>query len=45
MGGGRIGPATIYRAQRTQAEALGYSPASVVHSLLALPELVGGLAG
>jgi 2-haloacid dehalogenase len=39
-GGGPIGPGAMYRAQRTQIEALGHSPDAVVHSLLALPELV-----
>ncbi|WP_158933061.1 haloacid dehalogenase type II [Acidisphaera sp. S103] len=43
-GGNPIGPGTMYRAQRSLAETLGYSPDAVVRSLLALPELVPTLA-
>lgn len=38
--GGNIGPAAMFRALRTQAEAVGYQPDAVVHSLLDLPGLL-----
>jgi len=44
IGGGVIGPAAMFRALRTQTEALGFTPDAVVGSLLALPELVVSLA-
>ena len=37
---GQIGPATMFRALRTQTEALGYAPDTVIDSLLKLPGLV-----
>jgi 2-haloacid dehalogenase len=40
-----IGPATMYRALRTQTEVLGFVPNAVVDSLLALPGLVSSLGG
>jgi 2-haloacid dehalogenase len=39
-GGGAIGPATMFRALRTQTEVLGLAPGAVVDQLLALPDLV-----
>ena len=39
--GEAIGPAAMYRAQRSQTEALGYAADAVVSSLLDLPGLVG----
>ena len=42
--GAPIGPAAMFRALRTQTEALGFTPDAVVGSLLALPELVVSLA-
>lgn len=42
-GGGPIGPATTFRALRTQPEALGFTPDAVVGSLLALPDLISSL--
>jgi 2-haloacid dehalogenase len=44
-GGGAIGPATMFRALRTQTEMLGLAPDAVVDSLLALPEVIKGLSG
>jgi 2-haloacid dehalogenase len=41
--GGPIGPATMFRALRMQAEALGYASDAVVNSLLALPRLLDRL--
>jgi 2-haloacid dehalogenase len=38
--GAPIGPGAMFRAQRMQIEALGYSPDAVVGSLLALPEVI-----
>jgi 2-haloacid dehalogenase len=35
-----IGPATLFRALRTQTEALSFTPDAVVDSLLALPDLI-----
>lgn len=40
-GAGAIGPAAMFRALRTQTEALGYAPDAMVSSLLGLPGLVG----
>lgn len=40
MTGGSIGPAAMFRALRTQTEAVGYPPDAVVHSLLDLPGLL-----
>jgi 2-haloacid dehalogenase len=40
--GAQIGPATLFRSLRMQAEALGFTPDAVVDSLLALPDLVAG---
>jgi 2-haloacid dehalogenase len=40
---GPIGPATMFRALRTQPEALGFTPDAVVGSLLALPDLISSL--
>lgn len=39
-GGAPVGPATFYRALRTQTENLDHAPAAVIDSLLALPGLV-----
>jgi 2-haloacid dehalogenase len=44
-GGATIGPATMFRALRTQMEALGFTPDAVVASLLALPEAISRLVG
>ena len=44
IGGGVIGPAAMFRALRTQTEALGFTPDAVVGSLLALPELIVSLS-
>jgi 2-haloacid dehalogenase len=41
--GGAIGPAAMFRALRTQTEALGVAPDAVVGSLLALPRLISSL--
>lgn len=43
--GSTIGPATMFRALRTQTEALGYKPDAVVDSLIALPGLISSLGG
>lgn len=40
IGGGAVEPATMFRALRSQTEALGFAPDAVVSSLLALPGLV-----
>jgi 2-haloacid dehalogenase len=42
-GGAPIGPAAMYRALRSQTEALGLPAHAVVDSLLALPGLIGAL--
>ena len=42
---GSIGPETMFKALRTQEEALGYPPAAVVRSLLELPAVLKDLAG
>lgn len=42
-GGAPIGPAAMYRALRTQTEALGFEADAVVESLLALPSFVRSL--
>jgi 2-haloacid dehalogenase len=42
-GGASIGPATMFRALRTQTERLGFTPDAVVDSLLALPDLMPSL--
>jgi len=44
-GASPIGPATLFRALRTQTEALGYLPDVVIDSLRALPPLAEGLVG
>ncbi|MGD0103519.1 MAG: haloacid dehalogenase type II [Rhodopila sp.] len=44
IGDGVIGPAAMFRALRTQTEALGFTPDAVVGSLLALPELIVSLS-
>jgi 2-haloacid dehalogenase len=38
--GASIGPAAMFRAQRMQIEALGFTPDAVVSSLLALPGVI-----
>ncbi|MEA2745278.1 MAG: 2-haloacid dehalogenase [Acetobacteraceae bacterium] len=44
--GAPIGPSAMFRALRTQPEALGYPPSAVVMmSLLALPSLIDSLKG
>jgi 2-haloacid dehalogenase len=43
--GAPIGPGAMFRAQRMQIEALGYSPDAVVGSLLALPEVIRSFGG
>jgi 2-haloacid dehalogenase len=40
----RVTPAALFRALRTQTEALGFEPHAVVSSLLALPGVVESLA-
>jgi 2-haloacid dehalogenase len=39
-GGAPIGPEAMFKAQRTQEEALGFPPTAVIRSLLELPGLV-----
>ncbi len=39
-GGARIGPATMFRALRTQTEALGFAADATINSLLALPDAI-----
>ena len=43
--GAAIGPATLYRALRSQTETLDHAPAAVIDSLLALPGLIERLGG
>lgn len=42
-GGAPIGPATMFRALRTQTEALGFAPDAVVKSLLELPAWISSV--
>jgi 2-haloacid dehalogenase len=44
-GDGPIGPSGMFRALRSQTENLGLAPDAVVSSLMALPVLVGTIAG